>query len=120
MRMAAAIVLAGMICAPACYAEGLGTLIEAGGNMADIAKEQKTQTQRFTGVRQALAAGAITKGTPKNDIVGSYGAPVIENTDTATGRIKIVYMPATSDFFKGEKIYLFFRDNALDEVVVKE
>jgi hypothetical protein len=119
MRLIALTVLL-MLCPAICHAEGLGTLIEAGTNMAEIAKEQNTQTLRYEQVKRAVESGALVKGAARDTVIASYGEPVIQNTDTATGRIKIVYMPATSDFFKGAKVYLYFADGVLDEILVKQ
>lgn len=101
-------------------AEGLGTLIEAGGNMAEIAREQDDQTARFEQVRSAIERGAIINGMTRDTVIAQYGEPVIANTDTETGRDKLVYMPATSDFFKGAKICLYFSGEKLVEINMKE
>lgn len=114
------LVAAMLLCAAICRAEGLGTLIETGNNMAEIAREQNTQTARFEQVKSAAESGALVKGVSIDTVIARYGEPVIRNTDTATGREKIVYMPATSDFFKGAKIYLYFSSGLLDETIVKE
>lgn len=119
-RVAIAFVAALHILAGSARADGLGTLIEVGGNMTEIAREYDAQTARFEQVRQALGRGAIAKGVSRDSVIARYGEPVIANTDTATGREKLVYMPATSDFFEGIKIYLYFAGGALDEIRVKK
>lgn len=100
-------------------AEGLNSLIEVGKSMADIKEAMEEDTRAFNIVNAAVRRGAIKKGLPKESIRSSYGEPVIANDDFATGREKWVYMPASSTFFKGEKIYLFFDSKGnLDEVKV--
>ena len=113
------ILIVSCACAGNAYAEGLQTLIETGGSMAEIAKEQNAQTARFDQVKQAIDSGALKKGDDKDTLLSQYGEPVIANIDTATDREKWVYMPATSDFFKGVKVYLYFTGETLDEIVVK-
>jgi hypothetical protein len=107
------------VCAGVACAEGLGTLIEVGGNMADIAAEQAAQTARFARVKRDMDSGTLVRGMSRDAVIAQYGEPVIANTDTATGREKIVYMPSTSDFLKGIKAYLYFSGGTLDEITVK-
>lgn len=103
------------------YAEGLQTLIETGGNMAEISKALDDETASFQKVKKAVESGALQKGRPRDSVMAEYGKPVVMNTDTVTKRERWVYMPATSNFFKGIKIYLYFTTNGmLDEIVVKE
>jgi len=89
-------------------ADGIATLKDVGRSMADINREMERETKAFGRVKSAVDRGDIMKGTPKADIMRRYGEPVIANDDSATGREKWVYKPASSTFFKGIKIYLYF------------
>lgn len=110
----AALILAN--CAAA-SAEGLDSLIEVGKSMADINAAMAEETKSFDRVKAAVESGDIKKGTPKDEIKKQYGEPVISNEDSATKREKWAYMPATSTFFKGIRIYLYFDNTgALDEI----
>ncbi|HPM42349.1 MAG TPA: hypothetical protein PLV52_00745 [Candidatus Omnitrophota bacterium] len=100
-------------------AEGIQTLIAAGKNMGDIQKALNEETDRYERVKAAIESGRLKKGASKYDIIAEYGEPVIENMDNIKNREKLVYMPATSSFFKGPKIYLYFDvNNILDEIAV--
>ncbi|MBP7055736.1 MAG: hypothetical protein KBB52_02650 [Candidatus Omnitrophica bacterium] len=100
-------------------AEGIQTLIAAGKNMGDIQKALNEENDRYERVKAGIESGRLKKGSGKDDIISEYGEPVIENMDNIKKREKLVYMPATSSFFKGPKIYLYFdANNILDEIVV--
>ena len=108
-----------MAFSPGVYAEGLGTLIEVGRSMADINTAMEKETKSFNRVKSAVDDGDIKKGMSKEDIRRRYGEPVIANNDSATRREKWVYKPASSTFFKGIRIYLYFDDKGnLDEIRV--
>lgn len=99
-------------CGPA-----LKTLIEAGKSQTQMQEIYKTETKRFETVKKGIKSGAISKGLSKEKIVQRYGEPVVIVSDSQTGREKWVYKPASSSFFEGAKIYLFFdNDGALDEI----
>jgi hypothetical protein len=97
--------------------EGLDSLIEVAKSQGDIAKAYSEETKAYEGVKRAIASGAIVKGQNKQAILGKYGAPVVIVGDYGTDREKWIYKPASSDFFKGPRISLFFaKDGILDEV----
>jgi hypothetical protein len=103
------------------YADGLGTLVEVGKDLAETQKAWAEQTQAFERVKQGVDSGAIRKGQSKSAISGNYGEPVITTLDKRTNREEWVYMPASSTFFKGVKIYLYFdKNDALDEIKAVE
>jgi hypothetical protein len=98
-------------------AEGIDSLVEVGKSMADINAGFDQETKVFNRVKAAVDSGAIKKGLSKSSIRTQYGEPVIINDDSATKREKWAYKPATSSFFEGIRIYLFFDDkDALDEI----
>lgn len=100
------------------YAEGLQTLIQAGKNMGEVQKALDEETERYEQVKQDVDSGRLKKGVSKDDVVAQYGEPVVANIDTKTKREKLVYMPATSSFFKGPRICLYFNnDDILEEIV---
>ena len=102
---------------PPVHAGGIGALQEVGRSMADINAALESQTKVFNRVKSAVDRGEIGKGMPKEEINRKYGEPVIANDDSATGRDKWVYMPASSTFFKGIRIYLYFDSQGkLDEI----
>ena len=114
------LMIALIACAGVSYAAGIGTLLEVGKNMGEIAKAQDAETAAYRRVKQAVANGSLVTGVSRNEVFASYGEPVIMNTHTGTSREKWVYMPATSDAFKGEKIYLYFVGETLDEIEMRE
>jgi hypothetical protein len=99
------------------WAGGIDSLVEVGKSMADINAAMDEETKAFNRVKEAVDNGAIKKGLSEADVRSLYGKPVIANDDFATKREKWVYKPATSSFFKGIRIYLFFDNTgALDEI----
>lgn len=89
--------------------------------MSDIEAEMNMETRSFDKVSSAVKAGVIRKGAAKESIRSAYGEPVIINNDSATGRERWAYKPATSTFFKGKRIYLLFNNSgALDEIKTAE
>jgi len=98
-------------------AEGLQTLIETGKSMGEIQKALDEETERYVQVKQAIDSGMLKKGASKDEVVAQYGEPIVASIDTITKRAKLVYMPASSSFFKGAKIYLYFKGDLLDEIV---
>ena len=102
-----------------CCAEGLDALIEVGKNMGEIQKGYDLETKNFERVKKAFDSGAIKKGQAKGDIAKQYGDPVIVTKESGPMREKWVYKPASSSFFDGIRIYLFFDESgALDEIKV--
>lgn len=99
------------------WAEGLDSLIEAGKAAADIEAGMQEETRAFDAVKEAVDSGAIKKGLSREFIREQYGEPVIINNDSATGREKWAYKPATSTFLEGIRIYLYFDSKGmLDEI----
>ena len=115
------LMICAVLCSPLCYAEGLDTLVELGKSQEEIQKVSTEETARFEWVKRAIGSGAITKGQSKDAIKGKYGEPVIITQDFQSKREKWVYKPASSSFFKGVKIYLYFDSSgSLDETKVLE
>lgn len=104
---------------PACFAEGLQSLIELGRGQAEIQKAYDEETKTYEHVKEAVDSGTIAKGQSKDSIKERYGEPVVALQDSATNREHWIYKPAASNFFKGPKIHLFFdAKSALDEIKV--
>jgi hypothetical protein len=102
-----------------CYAEGLHELIEIGKSQADIQKSYEQETGTYYNVKNAVKGGDIKKGQTGKEIASRYGEPVVNVREFDTGREKWIYKPAKSDFFHGEKIFLFFdKSDTLDEIRV--
>jgi hypothetical protein len=110
---------AGGISVKMVMAEGLDTLIAVAKSQADIAREYSDETRAYDSIKRAIEGGSIVKGQKKQAIIDRYGGPVVAVDDSGTGREKLVYKPASSDFFKGPKICLLFaKDGTLDEISV--
>ncbi|MCX5678982.1 MAG: hypothetical protein NTY76_07775 [Candidatus Omnitrophica bacterium] len=118
MRNIALIAAVIVIISPAqIRAGGIDSLVEVGKSMADINAAMDEETRAFNRVKEAIDTGIIKKGISEAEVRSRCGEPVIANDDSATKREKWVYKPATSSFFKGIRIYLFFDDTgALDEI----
>ncbi len=102
-----------------CYAEGLHELIEIGKSQADIQKSYEQETSAYYNVKNGIKLGDIKKGQTGKEIASRYGESVVNIREFDTGREKWIYKPAKSDFFHGEKIFLFFDKNGiLDEIRV--
>jgi hypothetical protein len=113
-----AIVLCAVCLAATCRAEGINTLMEASKGMDEAKKELDAETAGFNRVKNAVDNGAIQKGQPRQAILNQYGQPVVMNEDLATKRERWVYKPASSSFFEGARITLFFDANGtLDEIM---
>src|SRR3989338_785344 len=110
MRKIIFILIVLLSCAPS-FAEGLDNLIEAGRNMSDIGRAMDAETKTFENVKRAIKNGTLKIGESKDSIRTRYGEPVIELEKEANAPGKWVYMPASSTFFKGIRIYLIFDDN---------
>jgi len=102
-------------------AEGLDSLIEVAKSQGEIKKEYEGETRTYESVKRAIEKGAIVKGMSKKSVSDKYGAPVVTVGEYGTDRGKWIYKPASSDFFKGPKISLFFtKDGILDEISVEK
>ncbi|MDD5428268.1 MAG: hypothetical protein PHI58_03405 [Candidatus Omnitrophica bacterium] len=100
---------------------GLGELRKIAAAQADAQREYKEETKAFERVKNAIDSGYIKKGQTKKEIKDRYGEPVVNTRETETRRDKWIYKPASSSFFSGVKIYLYFdRDDKLDEIKVVE
>jgi len=98
-----------------CAGSSLDTLLEVGKTQGEISKVYAQETKNFQGVKKAIDSGVIKAGQAKNDIKTKFGEPVVAVQSGA--REKWIYKPATSSFFEGEKISLFFNANGLlDEI----
>ena len=102
-----------------CTADGIGSLIEVGKGMDAAKKDLAEETARFNSVKSAVETGALQKGISRQAVLSQYGEPVVMNEDFATNRERWVYKPASSSFFEGERIYLFFdASGALNEIKI--
>ena len=114
-------VLALLFLSSTVYAAGIGELMDIARAQADAQKTYASETRAFERVKAAIDNGAIKKGQSKKEIADRYGEPVVNMTDSATGREKWIYKSAKSSFFEGTRIYLYFDKNGnLDEVKVVE
>ena len=107
-------------CSNAAYADGIGTLIQVSKNMGEVEKACQAETAAHGRVKQAVANGSLTTGVSREAVYASYGEPVVMNIHTASGREKWIYMPSDSNHFTGEKICLYFREEVLHEIEVRE
>lgn len=100
-------------CAPACHAEGIGTLIQVGKSMDDAERALAKETAQYEKVKAGLDSGEIKKGMAQGEVIKKYGQPQVAFKDSMTKRDKWVYKPGSSNYFEGAKIYIFFDDNGL-------
>ncbi len=117
----AAVILFSLLVFPAvsCYADGLGTLIQAGKSMDDAERGFAQETAVFNKVKAGVDSGAIKNGLSQSEIIKQYGSPQVAVRDAKSRREKWVYKPGSSTYFEGIKIYLFFNNEGLlDETQV--
>ena len=91
----------------------LKTLMRLGANQAKMAKALKEETRNYNNVRKAIVSGKLKEGMSADKIRKKYGDPIMDNIfDKKRNAYKWIYMPATSNHFEGEKLYLFVNDNS--------
>jgi hypothetical protein len=99
------------------YAAGIGTLIDVSKSMDAAKKQCKAETDSYGRVKKAIDEGLIRDGLAKETVSAQFGDPVVANMDHVTGRERWVYKPASSTFFGGSKICLYFDSKGmLDEI----
>jgi len=102
-------------------AEGLSTLIEISKDQADIQKEYSEETRNYENLKRGVDGGSVVKGQNKRIVGDKFGAPVVVVGEYGTDREKWIYKPASSSFFSGPRISLFFtKDGLLDQVSVEK
>jgi len=102
-------------------AEGLSTLIEVSKDQGDIQKEYFEETRNYENLKRGLDGGSVAKGQDKKAIKSKFGAPVVVVAEYGTDREKWIYKPASSSFFSGPRISLFFTNTGLlDEISVEK
>lgn len=103
------------------HAVGLGQLMEISRAQKDAQRAYADETKAYGRVKSAVDKGAIKKGDSRKSIGDRYGEPVVSIIDANTKREKWIYKPASSSFFEGVKVYLYFdKDDKLDEVKLVE
>ncbi len=105
--------MAALSCAPFCRADGIGTLMQVGSSMDDAEKTLAKETAQYEKVKAGFDGGEIKKGLPKDAVMKKYGTPQVAFKDSLTKRDKWVYKPGSSNYFEGEKIYIFFDGQGL-------
>lgn len=94
------------------FSADLKQLMEIGASQADIAKTLQQETKNYNEVKKAIASGAIKEGMPADAVRKRYGGPILDTYDKKHDATKWLYMPASSNHFKGEKLYLYIdKDN---------
>ncbi len=89
------------------FSADLKTLMEIGASQVDIAKSLQQETKNYNEVKKAINSGAIKEGLAAETIRKKYGEPILETYDKKRDATKWLYMPASSNHFKGEKLYLY-------------
>lgn len=103
------------------FADGLRNLIEVAKSQADMQRVYEEETYAYRQVKKAVESGKIEKGRSEADILSRYGKPVVSQKDLDGVRDKWIYKPATSSFFSGPKICLFFdQTGIIDEIKIIE
>lgn len=87
----------------------IGTLIEVGRSEEYKQEALKQETTSFNRVKKCIRENTIEKGISKKAAVSKFGRPVLMTPKE--GYEKWAYKPGDSDWFGGEKIYLFFDKN---------
>lgn len=109
------------LCSSTAYAVGLGQLMGIARAQKDAQATYAKETRTFDRVKAAVDKGEIKKAQTKKEIASRYGEPVVNITESGTGRDKWIYKPAKSSFFEGVRVYLYFdKDDKLDEIKVLE
>jgi hypothetical protein len=104
----------------ACYADGLGTIMQVGKSMDDIQRAYDKETATYNRMKEAVGKGVIKKGTPQAAVLKT-GEPVVIATEAMGMRQVWVYRPGTTDLLNKPKIRIFFDDNRMvDEISIKE
>ena len=99
--------------APFCHAGGIGTLIQVGNSMSDAERTLAKETAQYEKVKAGFEGGEMEKGLAKDAVMKKYGPPQVAFKDSLTTRDKWVYKPGSSNYFEGEKIYIFFDSQGL-------
>ncbi|MBU4377176.1 MAG: hypothetical protein KKD29_06880 [Candidatus Omnitrophica bacterium] len=81
-------------------------LMEVGASQTEIAKSLRQETKSYDAVKKAINSGAIKEGMTADTIRKKYGGPIIEVYDKKRDITKWLYMPASSNHFGGEKLYI--------------
>lgn len=105
--------MAVLSCTPLCHADGIGTLMQVGSSMDDAEKTLAKETAQYEKVKAGFEGGEINKGLAKDAVIKKYGPPQVAFKDSLTKRDKWVYKPGSSNYFEGEKIYIFFDGQGL-------
>jgi len=120
-KIFAFLVIALCLSAVEARAEGLNTLIEISKDQADIQKEYSEETRNYENLKRGVDGGSVAKGQNKKAIGDKFGAPVVIVGEYGTDREKWIYKPASSTFFAGPKISLFFtKDGSLEEIAIEK
>jgi hypothetical protein len=86
--------------------QGVKTLMSVGAS--DKLKERASaqETENFQRVKAHIQNETLEAGMSEKDAVRKFGDPVVVIDQDS--RIKWAYKPAESEWFSGEKAYLFF------------
>ncbi|NQU73826.1 MAG: trehalose-phosphatase, partial [Candidatus Omnitrophica bacterium] len=84
----------------------VGTLLEVGRSEKYKQEALKQETTSFNRVKKYILENTIKKGISKKAAINKFGRPVLMTPKE--GYEKWAYKPGDSDWFGGEKIYLFF------------
>jgi len=99
----------------------LDDLIDVAQGQSNMQKHYAGETQTYNGVKRALETGVLAKGRPASEIRARYGEPVVTLWDRDKNMEKWIYKSASSSFFDGEQVYLFFdKDCTLVETEMRK
>lgn len=97
----------------------LGNLIELAKNQGEIQKAYQRETAAYESLKAAIEKGKIKKGQAEGEIKKLYGEAVIILPERGTSREKWYYKRASSSFFDGDRIILYFdKSGILDEISI--
>lgn len=98
-------------CAVSRYYQELRVLKIAGAGQKEIQDDLEQQTELFYALRQDLKQNRLSAEMLKEEIINSYGEPVLtkEIKDDSLAKCRFLYRHPTQ-YFSGDRIYLYFDD----------
>jgi hypothetical protein len=87
---------------------GLSSLMTLSKDRSEMIAEYKRETRSYNLLKKAMESGLLESGAADEEIIKKYGQPVMAMEDAVGDTVRWVYKPSEADYFKGEKIYLFF------------
>ncbi len=97
-------ILSGVYIEPLFAAGVIRRLTGLSASMDSMAKQRQVESDNYKKAKEFIQGAEIADGLLKDDLIKQCGNPVVK----ADNGSRWIYKPATSTYFKGEKIYFFF------------